>query len=203
MIKSFFYAILLGIGMATCMSERNSSDTDELTNDEIITSATTVSEGRIQDPSLFVIAQGRVGNIKVGMPVQDMRQQVSAALSIADTMLQQEGRESTAYHLRPKGERHGLLIEQQCQKNCRVWRINVNSQEFKTAKGIGVGSKYDEVQQLYPISHISQEEGQLIAVSEKAGISFILSSTAGSIPDQTLTPSDIPANTIVKSLLVY
>jgi hypothetical protein len=206
-IKNIIYALLLGVGMAACLSQ-NDNDTNAATEVEEAgdASATTASAGTAPDPAAFVIEKGRAGDIKVGMPIEDVRKRVTTTVAVKDTTLTLEGQQSTAYLLRAQGQEKGLLVEQHCQPDCKVWRISTESQDYKTPKGIGVGSKYDEVKRAYPISTVSLAEGNLVAVSEEAGMSFVLEDTE--LPQDEnekgkYNPANIPANTIVKRIMLY
>lgn len=205
MIKHILYAVLLGVGMAACLSDRDTTDTTaNETDNELVTAAPTAeTEETTPDPAMLLIARTGVGGVQIGMPVTEMRQQVHENSTIADTTLQQEGQQATAYILRQQQRDKGLLIEQECEPDCRVWRINVQSREYHTPEGIGVGSKFSEVQQHYNISYVSQAEGKIVAVSESAGMSFVLANAAVPPGRANLTHSDIPANAIVKSILLY
>lgn len=206
MIRTILYAVLLGVGMAACLTDRDTATTDGETVLEETAAAGILEDGAAApvDASLFVIAPGRIGHVSIGMPVVEMRRQVPSGFTIADTTLQLEGQAYTAYLLRPEGTAAGLLVEQQCNTDCRVWRISVQSQDFKTTKGIGVGSKLGEVQELYQISYIGQEEGRLVAVSEEARLTFILNSDELELSKASrVTAADIPANTLVSTVLVY
>jgi hypothetical protein len=206
-IKNIIYALLLGVGMAACLSQ-NDNDNDAATEVEEAgdTAATSASAGTAPDPAAFVIEKGRAGDIKVGMPIEDVRKRVTTTVAVKDTTLTLEGQQSTAYLLRAQGQEKGLLVEQLCEPDCKVWRISTESEDYKTPKGIGVGSKYHEVKQAYPISTVSLAEGNLVAVSEEAGMSFVLEDTA--LPQDgnkkgKYNPANIPANTIVKRIMLY
>ncbi|QCR21053.1 mechanosensitive ion channel protein MscS [Pontibacter sp. SGAir0037] len=205
MMKGIIYAVLLGVGMAACLADQN-NNADETTEAESTTTPTLPAgdRGLTPDASFFIIGKGKVGPIRIGMPVADLRPQLSSQITFTDTTLQQEGQQYTAFVLRPEQDANGLLVEQQCDTDCRIWRINIQSQDYKTTKGIGVGSKFSEVQANYPISTISQAEGNLVAVSEQAGLSFVLNKSQVDLNRSgDLAPADIPANTLVQRLLVY
>lgn len=205
MLKNLFYAILLGVGMAACLSQNTNED--ETDSEQLPEQTTEVIEEPATPtpaPEHFLIRRGRVGNVKIGMPIHDVRTNVAPGFIIADTTLQQEGQASTAYNLRAQDHAEGILIEQQCETDCQIWRINVKSQDYKTSNGIGVGSKYSEVSLHYPIQTVILADGGLVAVSKDAGMSFVLDPSQ--IPPakrSSLTPKTVPANTLVKNVLVY
>lgn len=206
MLKHILYAILLGVSMAACLSP-NDTETQQNAAQQTVSAApeTTAEDAApAPDPADFVIAKGRVGKVRIGMPIENMRSQVADGFILTDTTLMQEGMQATAYLLRPQNEQKGILVEQVCEPACRVWRISVHNANYKTPAGTGIGSKYGEVQQVYPITYTGMGEGNFAAVSEEAGFSFILD--VSQLPQGKLAqlkPADVPANTLVKSMLVY
>ena len=204
MIRNIIYAILLGVGMAACLSQREEETGIEADQSAAITETEAPDETTTPDPSTFVIQKDRVGSIKIGEPIDSMRNQVPAGYTIADTVLTLEGSPSTAYLLKPANETKGLLIEQACNPNCNVWRINVQNPSYKTPKGIGIGSKYSEVMRYHPISTVTLADGGFVAVSNESGLSFVLDTSQ--LPQNRIsrfTPETVPANTLVKRVLVY
>lgn len=206
MLKNILYAVLLGVGMAACLSQQDETQDNptESAPEEALITAITEEAAPQPDPALFVVGKQRVGNIRIGMPIEQMREQVASGLSIKDTTLQQEGIQSTAYVLHPEGQRKGFLVEQSCKPECQVWRISILSTDFRTAQDISVGSKYSELQQAYRIRTVTYEEGNLVALAPDAGMSFILDHSP--LPtDQLpkLTATTTPANLLVKKILLY
>lgn len=205
MLKNICYAILLGVGMAACLSE-NASENTTATGQVPDKATVRTAENAVATPAPehFVIRKGGVGNIEIGMPMEEILSNVTPGFAIADTTLQMEGQAFTAYKLHLQDKPKGILVEQQCKAECQVWRINVKSSNFKTAKGIGVASKYGEVQQHYPIQTVVLADGSLVAVSKEAGMSFVLETSQIPASQRSrLTPATVPANTLVKSILVY
>ena len=191
--------------MAACLSQ-NDNESAEESEVQAQINATETDATTAPDPALLVIEKGRVGNLEVGMPIDRVREQVAAGMVVNDTTLRLEGQQSTAYVLRRKNQERGLLIEQICEPNCVVWRINVESQDYKTSKGIGVGSKYGEVTKAYPIGTVALVDDNFVAVSEEAGMSFVLDDTQLPQDAEELgryNPGNIPANTLVKRVILY
>jgi hypothetical protein len=206
MFKNILYAVLLGVGMAACLADRDSSENKQTSTTDTTGTAATADETTppVTDPAAFVISPGKVGRLQIGMSINEMRQHVPPGFTIKDTTLSLEGQDYTAYVLQAGGDSKGLLVEQQCDPECKVWRLRVRDTAYKTAQGIGIGSRYGEVQHTYPISYVSPGEGNFVAVSEKAGLSFVLNTAQlpkGRLPG--LKPADIPANTLVESIFIY
>ncbi|ARS36127.1 hypothetical protein [Pontibacter actiniarum] len=201
MLKNIIYAVLLGVSMAACLSQQ---DKEPATSSAPAEETSLDTPAAPAAPATFVIARGHVGSVRLGTPVEQLREHPAAGLTLTDTTLMQEGMQSTAYVLRPEGEPKGLLVEQRCDTACHVWRIRVLGSDFKTAKGIGVGSKFSELQQAYNIRSVTFEEGNLVALAPETGMSFVLDKSqlpSGKLPD--FTAATLPANTVVKEILVY
>ena len=200
-IRNILYAILLGVGMAACLSQNDETTTEN--EEQVEATATTPAE---PEPADLVIEKGRAGNIRLGMPIAEVRQSVVEGTVVNDTLLTQEGQQATAYVLHTSDKAKGLLIEQQCEPDCQVWRISVLSPTYKTAEGIGVGSSYGEVKAAYPITTVAVEEDNFVAVSDSAGISFMLDDTKLPQDGKELgryDPGNIPDNTPVTRVLLY
>lgn len=195
---------MLGVGMAACLSQQGEEADTTASAPQIPALLGTAEETKQPAPTHFVVEKQRVGNIRIGMPIEQMREHVASGLNLTDTTLMQEGMQSTAYVLHPEGQPKGLLVEQACNPNCQVWRISVLSPDFRTPEGLSVGSKYSELQQQYTIKAVTFEEGNLVALAPEAGMSFVLDHT--SLPPnqlQQLNASNVPANLLIRKILVY
>lgn len=205
MLKNIVYAVLLGIGMAACLSQQEEQDETATGAPETSILPEVLDEAAASpDSSLFVIENKRIGKLRIGMPIDEMRAAATADFRLKDTTLQQEGMPSTAYVLRPEKQAKGLLIEQTCDEACEVWRISVLSPMYKTAKGIHVGSTYGELQQAYKIRSVSFEEGNVVALAPDAGLSFMLDHS--SLPAEKLSrlnAATAPKNLPIERILVY
>ncbi|MFD2247033.1 mechanosensitive ion channel protein MscS [Pontibacter ruber] len=207
MLKNILYAILLGVGMAACLADRDSAENEQTTLTDTTGTAITAVETAgtpSPDPSAFVIGSNKVGSVQIGMPIEEIRQHVPQGYTITDTTLRMEGQDYTAYVLHAGNGGKGLLVEQQCEPECKVWRLRVRDADYKTAQGIGIGSKYGEVQKSFPISYVGPGEGNFVAVSEKTGMTFVLN--VSQLPKDRLSklkPADVPANTIVESIFIF
>ncbi|MDO6390266.1 mechanosensitive ion channel protein MscS [Pontibacter sp. BT731] len=210
MLKNILYAFLLGVGMAACLADHDKAGEGATTTSTTTESGplTEAAEPRtspaVIDPADLVLGKGRAGAMRIGMPIEEMRSQVPAGQQIRDTTLQLEGQQYTAYVISASESPQDILVEQICKPDCQVWRINIRDPNYRTAQGIGVGSKYSEVAQHHPIAYTSLGEAGFVAVSEKSGMSFILDSSQ---LDQSrlhqLKPDQVPANTLVQGILIY
>ena len=205
MLKNIIYAVLLGIGMAACLSQQE--DQDETATDapgSSILPEVPDDAAASSDSSLFVIENELIGKVRIGMPINEMRAAATADFRLTDTTLTLEGMPSTAYILRQANQAKGLLIEQTCDDACKVWRISVLSPTYKTAKGIHVGSTYGELQQAHKIRAVTFEEGRVVAQAPDTGMSFILDHGNLSTEELSrLNAATTPKNLLIEQILVY
>ena len=203
MVRSIIYAILLGIGMAACLSQ-NENEAETEAEQTTVVGLETEEEKNVPAPSSLIIQKGKVGDIAIGTLIDSLRKQAPAGYTLSDTVLLQEGTQAAAYLLKPNGYNKGIIVEQVCNPACRVWRINVQHPDFRTPKGIGVGSKYSEARQHYAISDITLGDGGLVALSKAGGITLVLDSSQIPVNQRAkLTPETVPANTLIKNILIY
>jgi len=203
MLRNLLYAILLGVGMAACLSNGDDTAPDAVQDDTILETTEETPEPE-EDPADFVLTKGRAGDIRIGMPIEELQAQIREGHLLKDTTLNLEGQDYTAYVFKESDTSAGLLVEQRCEPDCRVWRVGVRTADYKTPAGVGIGSKYGDLQQHYTLNYISLGEAGLVAVAEDAGFSFILDTDSlGKLPLHKLKPADVPANTLVKGILVY
>src|SRR5687768_8185155 len=147
LLKNIFYAILLGVGMAACLSQNDKQKEEGTATSVIEENATETSAPPVApSPEQLAIGPNKVGFVTIGQDIKQMRQNIPTGFAITDTTLQQEGMQATAYIIRPEQQAKGFLVEQQCDQDCKVWRLNVKSEEYKTPKGIHVGSTYAQAQ---------------------------------------------------------
>ena len=204
-IKNIFYAILLGVGMAACLSQNDQNVEGATAGTATEQSITETTEETITPTAdQLRIAPGKVGFVTIADDIEQMRQTIPAGFAIADTMLQQEGTQATAYIIRPENEDKGILVEQQCTPDCKVWRLNVQSEKYKTVKGVGVGDTYEKAQKQHPINTVTLADGGLVAVAKDGGMTFVLDPTQIPANDRSrLTPETVPPTTRVKAILIY
>ena len=125
--------------------------------------------------SSWQITKGQIGPIRVGMPVTEMRKQVPAQL-LKEVPITREGKGYKAYEIRQSGAdtKAGLLVEEICEPDCKVWRIQVQNPAYKTKEGLGIGSTLADVKKHYKLSFLGAGETEIVAVSDDAKLTFML-----------------------------
>lgn len=128
-----------------------------------------------QTPPEFLITRSQVGAIKIGMPIDELKKVIPAD-RLKEVPIYKEGQGYKAYEVR-KGAgdaQAALRIEENCEPECRVWRIQVMDPAYRTAVSLGINSSLSAVRQHYPISYLGSGETEIVAVSEKEKLTFIL-----------------------------
>jgi len=158
------------------------------------------------------MARGRVGEIKIGMRPSDIYAVVNKNFTrLVD--LQLEGMYSPAIELfktEKRTDNPEIVFELDQDK---VYRIQVHSPQYRTDKGIGVGSTFGELRRVYGIKDPKQiiwgEEGFYGAVVEELRMSFGLDVNKTMTPAQIVNfkrasgPRQIPDHTRIDSTLIY
>lgn len=128
-----------------------------------------------QPPTGLLITRSQIGDIKIGMPVAALRK-VIPANRLKEVSIYKKGQGYKAYEVRTKAgdAQAALRIEEKCEPECQVWRIQVMDRAYRTTTGLGIGSSLGEIRKHYPISYLGTGETEIVAVSEKEKITFML-----------------------------
>jgi hypothetical protein len=175
-MKRLSYYILLLLAVWACQSEPGAGrQTDSALQ------AAEEAPAEEEDAVLrqFTLAAGQAGPARIGMTVDELKASVPAAM-VVEKEVNREGQLYTVYEILNDtySQETGLVAEPLCDPECRIYRIEVRDRKYQTEEGIGIGSTYGQVRQALPIAYASAAEGNLVAVSEEAGMSFLLDQTA-------------------------
>ncbi|AKQ46314.1 hypothetical protein TH63_12900 [Rufibacter radiotolerans] len=180
---------------------------DEAMSEEPLPGATsTASAAPSAANPLFnlTLQAGQAGAVKIGMTIEELKKQYGQN-KIRETEHSIEGTTTKAYEILGERRRPDLLVEQQCKGNvCTVFRITVLNPSFRTQGGIGIGSMFRDVKESIPISSVGAGEGNFVAISEGARMSFVLDMRG--IPAQRwnkLKVKDIPNTTMVSGIMLW
>jgi hypothetical protein len=148
----------------------------------------------------FLIAEGKVGPIEIGMPVDDVLQ-VYGRERVRLVDLNREGFFTPAIEITVPGSRvRASLIADISQTPCRVFavtRISVRDSRFRTADGFGVGSTLAELQRRKTI-RISRDEGWW-AIASDATFWFGLEAAAPADPPHVASVNVVLDPAIVRA----
>lgn len=196
-MKSASYYILLLLAMLACRSEPGTgglSDTGP--------SAAEESPDGDEVRRKFRLAPNQAGPVRIGMPVDELKASVPAAM-LVEKEVNREGQLYTVYEVLNDSfsQETGLVAEPLCAPECRIYRIEVRDRKYQTEEGLGIGSTYGKVRQALPIAYASSAEGNLVAVSEEAGMSFLLDQSYFSGEElRNIRKENIPDSTLVTGI---
>lgn len=155
----------------------------------------------------LLLRPGYAGQLRLNMKEADLLALLPPA-ALRKTTRSLEGIEYPAYEYRPDDAPAGsppLLLELVGaieDGGNRLWRVQVRDARYRTAEGIGVGSSYGEARRAYGVQTIERAEGQLVAVSERVGMTWVLDA-AGLPTDRLLRKDDIPPATRITGIILY
>lgn len=143
----------------------------------------------------FALAQelkpGRVDRVTIGMGVDDFIALYSQEdIDLIDLQLEALFSPTFQYST---GKNPILQAEIDCDY---IWRIRVFSDQFKTEKGIGVNSTFDQLKRAYKIDAIDSGETNVFAIVRELSMSFALD-----LPE-SMGIEDVPGSTRILWVLV-
>ena len=147
-----------------------------LTNDTVpATNQISTKLRPAQTPPEFLITRSQIGAIKIGMPIDELEKLIPAD-RLNEVPIYKEGQGYKAYEVRKNAgdAQAALRIEEKCEPECQVWRIQVIDPAYRTAASLGINSSLGAVRKHYPISYLGPGETEIVAVSEKENITFML-----------------------------
>ncbi|MCC3157005.1 hypothetical protein LJ737_07135 [Hymenobacter sp. 15J16-1T3B] len=155
----------------------------------------------------LLLKPGYAGQLRINMNEAELLTLLPSS-SLTKTTRRLEGIEYPAYEYRPDDAPAGtppLLLELVGaieDGGNRLWRVQVQDARYRTAEGLGVGSTYGEVRRAYGVQTIEQAEGNVAAVSERVGMTWLLDRR--SLPlGRVLRKDDIPAGTRITGIILY
>jgi len=123
----------------------------------------------------FLIERHRVGKVTIDAPAQAVYERFgSADVRLVDRRL--EGMLSPALVIAPNKtvRRDALIVDLVCDGKLVVWRILVNDPAFKTAQGIGPGSRVGELRKAYGPGRLISGEGNVGIWVESLSATFLV-----------------------------
>jgi uncharacterized integral membrane protein len=120
----------------------------------------------------LLISGKNVGPITLGMPVDQMNNQLLAAYIILKRKVLVNDKYYDVYKVLDRTNEPLLYVY---EKDRRVWGISIISAAFKTEKGIGIGNSLDQMRIHYPVVKLSYSEKKtpFVQVEAVAGIFII------------------------------
>lgn len=124
-----------------------------------------------------IIDSGSIGEIKIGMTINDFLKISNAKEIVKKEKIQLEGDSYDIYNIY-RNNKIVYAVEPNCEKECKVWRIWIYGKVFKTKEGIGVGNTLADLKKKYLIKELSTEgEGRVAIFVKEVNITFFLDSS--------------------------
>ncbi|MBC7448702.1 MAG: hypothetical protein H7330_11650, partial [Hymenobacteraceae bacterium] len=130
-------------------------------------------------------APGRAGAVRIGMRVAELRARFG--LTLREVTLMRGGEQYPAFAIGSVGSSRlpALLLEPLCEDGeddaagaptdrCRIWRITIRDPSYRTASGLGVGSRYGEVRRAAPVTFVGPNPMGTAATVESWQLNFLL-----------------------------
>lgn len=124
-----------------------------------------------------IIKSKSIGEIKLGMPIDDFLKLSLENKTIKKELINLEGDDYNIYNI----YEHGQVIYAVEPDEEKVWRIWIYSGKLKTKKGIGIGNTLKDIRTHYQVKEFVVAEGQVAIIVENYEFSFLLES--GEIPE--------------------
>ncbi len=201
--------MLISVFLLSCTAGTDDLATQDPPKSAAQTAATdsTRAESAALDSALL-LAPGRAGLVRIGMQVSELRAQFG--LTLREVTLRRGGDDFPAFAVGRVGTSKipALLLEPLCEEgeddatgapsdHCRIWRITVRDPRYRTASGLGVGSRYGAIKMGAPLSFVGPNPMGTAATAEDWRINFLLDPAA-------LDASPLPAHreTVNDSVLI-
>ncbi|RNI31242.1 hypothetical protein [Rufibacter latericius] len=152
----------------------------------------------------LTLERGQAGAVKIGMTIDELKKAYgqNKLREIEHTI---EGTTTPAFEVLGERHRPDLRVEQECAGTaCKVTRITVLNPAFKTYNGLGIGSTFEDLQKSIKITRVATGEGNFVAISEDAKMSFVLDMRG--IPAQKwakMQVKDVPGSTLVSGVMLF
>ena len=177
--------------------------------DESNTTLASEEEAPVKDEAKtlrqFTLAPGQAGLVRIGMTVEELKAAVPVEM-LVEKEVNREGQLYTVYEVLNDtySQETGLVAEPRCDPECRIYRIEVRDRKYQTEGGLGIGSTYGKLRQVHSITYAGAEEGNFVAVSPEAGLSFLLDQSAFSGEElRKMKKGNIPDSTLVTGILLF
>lgn len=137
---------------------------------------------------LFILLQGTIeqikstslGELEIGSDLEQFLVLTHNNRTIKKEIISLEGDDYDIYNVY-QNDRIIFAVEPDCNPSCVVWRIWINSDIFKTEKGIGIHNTLGDIKKHYKIKGFAVGEGRIAILVEDFDYSFLLDSRQ--IPD--------------------
>jgi hypothetical protein len=163
-MRHLSFTLFLALGLIACNTKQ--VDKGKISNDSI---KTTISTSKTN-----FITSNSVDGVVIEENIKEFIAEVEKRYTVKKEKMQLEGDSYDIYNVYDKGKKI-YSIEPYSDKPDNVDRIWIYGKEFKTEKGIGVGSTLADIKSKYNVESISTEgEGGLQILVKEISVGFIM-----------------------------
>ncbi|MFN3554580.1 MAG: hypothetical protein ACK4VN_01310 [Bacteroidales bacterium] len=162
--------ILIGLTFVACGKSLKNNDNNTLSLSDTVEQISKDSLKRVLEIGTSITYSENA--IYVGQPISDFVSLTEQLFNVKKETISLEGDDYDIYNVYANGQ---ILfgVEPEFNKPDKVWRIWIYSSDFKTEKGIGVGSTLADIKMKYQVENIGTEEGLNVRVKD-ISVSFLM-----------------------------
>ena len=187
------FILALTLGLFACSAKQ--VDKAKISNDSIKTTISTSETDFITNKS--------VDGVTIGEKITDFVSVVRQRYTVKKEKMQLEGDSYDIYNVYDKGQKI-YSVEPDFDKPDSIDRIWICGKEFKTEKGIGVGSTLADIKSKYHIESIGTEgEGGLQILVKEISVAFIMDNSR--LPKdwwEKENKEEIPENLPIEEIII-
>lgn len=154
-------------------------------------------------PAETSLGREKAGLAEINMPI-DKLDSVFGSTHVKKSSFEAEGQNYEAYFVyKNSADTPSLRLEGLCNDACKVWRIKVLDNDYRTETGLGIGSTVKEIKSYHIIDWVGNAEATPGLRIDRLGITFQLdSATIPTSIRSTLAIENLPDTAKVKSILI-
>lgn len=120
----------------------------------------------------YLLDTDKAGLFTRNMDLENALELAKTRYVVEKSSISLEGDDYDVYNIKLDGQLL-LRIEPYCESDCKIWRIWVHSDLYKTDKGIGIGSTIEDIQVHYTVDFLQTEgEGSVFIHLNENDIGF-------------------------------
>jgi hypothetical protein len=147
----------------------------------------------------FLLRKGHAGRVRLGAFVDTLPRLFPAA-GIARSVDTMGGQKEYRVYVADSTGRPLMKILQDCTKRCRIERITIVDNRYKTADFLGIGTRFADLKKRHKIGWTDLMDGKAVAFAEDLGMIFFF--PAGKYPASIHRRQEVPIDDSARALKV-